>query len=114
MQYCEVYCTAACCGTDAFEVHPALILRKTIDDNLGGRDGQRLFRRAWQQLQTVISLVATTELINLHNELPFWSEEETELPQYWLPKAKVLDWLQLWNEAFEKASHTGGLNKEKI
>ena len=114
MQYCEVYCSAACCGIDAFEVHPALILRKTIDENLSSRSGHKLFVRAWEQLKDVINFVRTTELISFHDELPVWNEEETELPQYWLPKDTIPQWLQQWNGAFEKASHTGGLDKDAM
>jgi hypothetical protein len=44
MEHCEVYCSASCCGMDAFEVHHALILRKVIDENLGGKDGQKIFK----------------------------------------------------------------------
>jgi hypothetical protein len=96
----------------AFEVHPALILRKVIDENLGGGDGHKSFRLAWQQLESIIEFVDTVELKSVNGELPVWSDEHTELPQYWLPENEVKDWLGLWNEAFEKASHNGGLDKD--
>jgi hypothetical protein len=112
MQHCEVYCSAACCGTQAFEVHPALLLRKVIDENLRGGDGQKSFKLAWQQLIDLINLLSTTKLMVVHDEVPFWDEENTELPQYWLPKGVIPKWLSLWNDAFKKASRYGGLDKD--
>jgi hypothetical protein len=112
MQHCEVYCTGSCCGIDAFEVHPALLLRRVIDENLGGGDGHRSFRVAWQQLKDLIRHYNITPLLTLHGEVPFWNDEPGNLPQYWLPKNRIHKWFSEWSDAFEKASHYGGLEKD--
>ncbi|MFC1858159.1 DUF6331 family protein [Thermodesulfobacteriota bacterium] len=110
MQHGEVYCSGACCGIQAFEVHPALLLRKVIDENLAGRNGSEQFKIAWQQLADLIRFVELTNLVSVNGELPFWNEERTELPQYWLPEEEVPGWLERWNDAFAKASKYGGLD----
>ena len=112
MRYCEVYCNYACCGEAAFEVHHALILRKVIDENLGGGHGDQSFELAWRQLRDLIVFLDTTELINLDHGLPIWSEEETEFPQYWVSKDSYQSWLETWNDAFEKASSYMAPNSE--
>lgn len=111
MRYCEVYCSAACCGKDAFEVHHALILRKVIDENLAGIDGNNSFKLAWQQLKSIISIVNSIELACVNNEVPIWNDELVDLPQYWMPVNEFKDWLSEWNVVFEKASRYGGLDK---
>jgi hypothetical protein len=112
MEHCMVYCTASCCGIEAFEVHPALLLRKVIDENLAGGDGRHSFRLAWRQLEDLIRLIDTTQLQTRHDQVPFWNEEPTALPQYWLPKGQIRRWLSKWRDSFEKASHYGGLDKD--
>jgi hypothetical protein len=108
MMHCEIYCTAACCGIDAFEIHPSLLLRKVIDENLAGRDGNQLFWLAWKQLREITVFVDTIKLKSINEQVPFWNEEETRLPQYWLPESKIREWLIQWDDVFEKASrHIG-------
>jgi hypothetical protein len=104
MCYCEIYCSAACCGRAAFQVHHALILRKVIDENLAGRDGSKLFELAWQQLRDVIAFVNATELICVHNEVPIWNDEPVELPQYSMPVKEFKDWLLVWDGVFTEAA----------
>ena len=112
MQYSEVYCTAACCGLGAFEIHAALLLRKVLDENLGGRDGNRQFHIAKRQLRDLIQYCEFTDLEALGENVPIWNEEPINLPQYWLPRDKIKGWLSEWNHAFEKASIYNGLEKE--
>ena len=110
MEYCQVYCSASCCGIHAFEVHPALLLRRVYDENLGGGDGHKLFREAWQQLRNLILFIDTHELKHVDGNLPIWSEEVTDLPQYWFPADEIKNWLSEWDETFVKASHYSGLD----
>jgi hypothetical protein len=111
MEYCEVYCTGACCGIQAFEIHPALLLRKVIDENLAGKNGSKQFRLAWQQLVALIRYIESENLVSVNGDLPFWNEGNTNLPQYWLPEKEVPEWLERWNDAFTKASKYGGLDE---
>jgi hypothetical protein len=50
MHHCEVYCCGACCGVQAFDVRPALLLRKTIDLNLAAKDGSASYQAARRQM----------------------------------------------------------------
>ncbi|MHC1782393.1 MAG: DUF6331 family protein [Anaerolineaceae bacterium] len=111
MEYCEVYCSASCCGLDAFEIHAALLLRKVIDKNLSKTDGNQSFNSAWNQLIKIISHIDNLDLESTNHEIPIWSYENCKLPEYWLPENDIRSWLNLWNDAFTKASHYGGLRK---
>jgi len=113
MEYCEVYCSYACCGEDAFEVHHALLLRRVIDENVSGKRGDKSFRTAWQQLKDLMIFLDTERLTILDHGLPIWSDEETELPQYWVSKEDFKKWLGTWNKAFKQASCYGGLDKDQ-
>ena len=110
MEYCQVYCSAACCGTEAFEIHPALLLRRVYDENLSGKDGHKLFWDAWQQLRDLMHYVDNHNLTIIEGGgLPIWSEEITDLPQYWFAGDEFSRWLKIWDETFIKASRYSGL-----
>ena len=113
MHHCEVYCSGACCGIQAFEVHPALLLRKTADLNLTARDasGSAAFQTAWRQIVELRQRVGSVTLKTVHDEVPFWSSEPAELPEFWLPASEVADWLEKWEKSFTEASRYGGHDK---
>lgn len=114
MQHCEVYCSGACCGIEAFEVHPALLLRKTIDMNLASKDGSGSFENARRQMSVLRQLVSTVTLQTVNDQVPFWSREHSELPGFWLPVGEVADWLAKWEASFTEASRYGGLEKHAV
>ena len=113
MHHCEVYCSGACCGVQAFEVHPALLLRKVADLNLAARDGSGSvsFQAAWRQITELRQQLGTSTLQAVNDEVPFWSSESAELPEFWLLVGEVADWLAKWETSFAEASRYGGLCK---
>jgi hypothetical protein len=111
MDYCDVYCSAACCGVQAFEVHPALLLRKVIDMNLATKDGSASFDTARRQMTELRQRVSSEPLQTVNDEVPFWNSETSELPQFWLPVEEVADWLAKWETCFTEASQYGGLDQ---
>ena len=113
VEHCEVYCTGACCGTDAFELHPALLLRKCIDENVRGGDSYRAFHQAWEQLRGLIALVDSTELQSVHDQVPIWKEENSNLPEFWFPRSDVSEWLHTLDDSFREASKYGGLDQAR-
>jgi hypothetical protein len=110
MDHCEVYCSAACCGVEAFEVHPALLLRKVIDMNLAGADGATAFSMARHQMAGLRQYVASERIQTVDGEAPFWRSVENELPEFWLSMEQLVPWLVKWEAAFCEASHYGGLS----
>ena len=114
MDYCAVYCSAACCGVQAFEVHPALLLRKTIDMNLATKDGSTSFQAALSQMTDLRQRASSEALHAVNNNVPFWNCETSEVPQFWLPVDEVADWLAKWESCFIEASHYGGLDKSAV
>ena len=111
MHHCEVYCSGACCGIQAFEVHPALLLRRTIDINLATKDGSAAFEAARRQITELRARLSSEALQTVNDEVPFWSGEASELPEFWLPVDEVADWLAKWETSFAEASRYGGLCK---
>ena len=111
MQYCEVYCSGACCGIGAFEVHRAMLLRKVADMHLAGVDGSTAFREAWRQLAELRKSLASEPIESEHGDVPFWSHDGEDLPEFWLPSSEVSKWLEQWDTAFTEASRFAGLAK---
>src|SRR3954467_4981780 len=103
MQHCEVYCSGACCGIQAFEVHPALLLRKTIDMNRATKDGSASFQTAWRQMTALRERISSEALQTVNDEVPFWGSKSTELPNFWLPAGEVIDWIEKWEKSFAEA-----------
>src|SRR5687768_11878899 len=110
MGHCEVYCSGACCGVQAFEIHPALLLRKTIDLNLATKDGSAAFEAARRQMTELRQRVSSQALQTVNDEVPFWKGESSKLPEFWLPIGEVADWLEKWEVSFTEASRYGGLD----
>ena len=108
MLHCQVYCSGDCCGSEAFEVHKALILRKVIDMNRAKLDGSAVFRLARQQIAELRQRVSAETLQVVDDEVPFWTLERF---MFCLPKDEVVGWLEKWETGFEEASHYGGLSK---
>lgn len=111
MRFCEVYCSAACCGVQAFEVHPALLLRKMIDMNLATKDGSATFEVARRQMLELRRRVSSVALQTVNDEVPFWKSTTSELPEFWLPNDEVADWLAKWEASSIEASRHGGLGE---
>ena len=114
MHYCEVYCSGACCGIQAFEVHPALLLRKTIDMNVAAQNGSASFEAARRQMIELRSRLSSQALQTVNDEVPFWKGESAELPEFCLPASEVADWLEKWETSFTEASRYGGLDKHAV
>jgi hypothetical protein len=114
MEHCEVYCTAACCGTQAFELHPALLLRKIIDINIATQDGSgsRAFSAAWGQLQKIRELASGTEFASINSEVLFWKSASSDCHEFSIPVDEVLTWLAAWDDCFSRASRTVGLDSD--
>jgi hypothetical protein len=110
MRHCEVYCSGACCGVEAFEVHRSLLLRKVADMHLAGTDGTTAFRTARRQMAELKRRVASEEIQTVNDEAPFWTSAGNKLPEFWLPLEQVGDWLVKWEAAFTEASQYGGLD----
>lgn len=113
IDFCEVYCSAGCCGIDAFEVHPALLLRKVADMNLAGAHGDTAFRTARHQLADLKHLVETHEFETVHTEIPIWRSVSAELPEFCIGQEELRNWLKAWDVAFEAASQYHGLQNVK-
>lgn len=109
MRHCEVYCSGACCGVEAFEVHRALLLRKVADMHLAGTDGSAAFCAARRQMDELRRRVATEKIQTVNDEAPFWSSARDQLPEFWVPLEQVGAWLEKWQAAFTEASQYGGL-----
>ncbi len=109
IRHCEVYCSGACCGVDAFEIHRALLLRKVADMHLAGTDGSTAFRAARRQMSELRQRVALEKIQTVNDDAPFWSSAGDKLPEFWLPLTQVGDWLMKWEVAFTEASQYGGL-----
>ena len=103
MAHCEVYCTAACCEKGAFEIHPALLLRKKIDENVSGKDGDGLLRKAWEQLKVIREKINSKEYEVEKNPIPIWHKLDKDLPDFWLETEGVEKWFEDWNQAFDEA-----------
>ena len=100
MQFCEVYCSVECCGPAAVEVHPALLVRKTLDSANGAQE----FHEANAQLVSLVGLVASGGVEYLeHGQTPFWADFSDPAPLYWLQRQEVVPWLKSWLFAFEGA-----------
>lgn len=113
MHHCEVYCSGACCGVEAFEVHRAMLLRKVVDMNLVGLDGAASFCLARRQMTELRQHVASENIQVVNDEIPFWTSGAAELPQFWLSKEEVAGWLEQWEVSFDEASRYGGLAEGK-
>ena len=111
MHHCEVYCSGACCGVHAFEIHPALLLRKTMDMNLATKDGAASFQAARRQMTELRQRTSSEALQTVNDEVPFWKSETSNLPLFLLPVDEVADWLAKWETSFKEASGYGGLDK---
>ena len=51
-----IYCSAACCGLDAFEIHRGLLLRKIIDKNIEKDKGNDWYNSLEQEIESVHSI----------------------------------------------------------
>ena len=104
MMHCEIYCTAACCEKQAFEVNQALLIRKMIDENLAGNNGQVLLHDAFRQFKGVKEIMLSPEISTYHNQIPIWYNRNQDLPSYWLETNDLQEWLDKWEEEFIKAT----------
>ena len=109
VEHCEVYCSATCCELHAFELHPALLLRLCIDKNRAGEDGGAAFREAWKQLKELVCLVESTDMNTSGDQVPFWTQKNKKVPEFWLATEDVPKFFTSLSESFEKASFVGGL-----
>jgi hypothetical protein len=114
LKYCEVYCTASCCGRAAFEIHKALILSREAQENRAERNGDEQFVQAWHQvrdlnvfLQGVI--LEGKHLESVHDEVPVWSKD-SELPLFHLPQKDILDLFENLEKVFFGAAKYNGLS----
>ena len=103
MSHCEVYCSAACCEKNAFEIHPALLLRKKIDINISGNDGEALLKKAWEQFKIINEKIINKDYGTKKGQIPIWHDIDNDLPEYWLYEDGAVEWFEQWNRAFEKA-----------
>jgi hypothetical protein len=108
MEFCQVYCTAACCGDQAFEVHRALLSRKTIDYNLAGLKGREILRHAWWQVIEINRLLEDQGVQTFLDQAPIWKEGKDNLPAYWLDEEIVKPWFKVWQETFALAANIFG------
>ena len=77
--------------------------------NLAGLDGSGAFRVARRQIAELRLRVNAESLQSLNDEVPFWNDDTSELPEYWLPSREVIGWLERWEASFVAASRSGGL-----
>ena len=113
IEHSEVYCSGACCGVDAFEVHEGLILRKVIDWNLIDKSGNDKYSEARNQVSSICDFLSNNDLLSINEEVPIWCIKNNGLPKFWLPIEEVNSWFLMWMDKFEKASHHGGLSNSK-
>jgi len=113
MGFCEVYCTAECCEKLAFEVHPALLRRRMIDFNLAGKDGEHLLEEAFDQFKSIRNQLLSPDLQTVHEQVPFWADNDSELPNYWIELDGLKEWLQKWEYAFIGAISPNKLNDDR-
>ena len=103
MSHCEVYCTAGCCEKNAFKIHPALLLRKKIDENISGNDGSTLLKTAREQLKVLKEKITNKDYDTEKGQIPVWHNADKDLPEYWLYEDGAVEWFEQWDRAFEKA-----------
>ena len=106
--HCEVYCSMACCGMQALEIHKALILSRQGLEDRAKRDGLGQFVLAQKQVQALNKKLQTLVLETINGEVPIWDESEAELPLCWLPKMDVLVLFSKFEEAFFEAAKYNG------
>jgi hypothetical protein len=113
--YIEVYCTVECCGVGAAEVHPALLIRKSLDGNIAGFDGNAAFNEAKNQIEELSEMLDSLDIQCHEGQVPFWSELNSDLPDYWLNKDDAIGWVQSLHQAFSQASrHIGSTSVRHI
>lgn len=114
LRHCEVYCSIACCGLQALEIHKALILSRVASENLAKRDGGNQFVLAQLQVQQLNQRLQPLVLEEVHGEVPIWDINESKLPLCWLSKMDALIlFSNLEKEFFEAAKYHGlaGIHK---
>ena len=114
LKHCEVYCSAACCGLGAFEIHKALVLSFEKQENLAMRDGQAQFIEALKQTRNFKLMLKSQKLDAVNGEIPVWFEplESFEsLPDFWMTEADLLILFSRFEEAFAEASKYNGMSK---
>lgn len=105
LDFSEIYCSAACCGLSAFEIHKGLLLRKIIDKNISGESGINWYNELKIEIDYLHGYV-TNLVIENEKEIPVIYPRNDKLPEYYLPKNELQHLLLRWQRVFKQVKGT--------
>lgn len=105
LDFSEIYCSAACCGLQAFEIHKSLLLRKIIDK---GEKGISWYNALKAELEELYLTVEATK-VDSEEEVPVIYPRNKSLPEYWLPHNELLHFLRRWNRVIKQVKGTNAV-----
>ena len=105
LDFSEIYCSGACCGLQAFEIHKSLLLRKIIDKNIDGEDGVNWYNELNIEIDSLHRHVSNLAIDN-EEEIPVIYPRNDSLPEYYLPKNELQHMLLRWQRVFKQVKGT--------
>jgi len=130
LDFSEIYCSASCCGLQAFEIHKSLLLRKIIDKNIESGNGLN-----WYNITIILTQIdldsvkenliekvssetgLKVEIDSLHlflsnlvidneEEIPVFYPKNGKLPEYCLPKNELQHLMLRWQRVLKQVKGT--------
>lgn len=87
LDFCEIYCSAACCGINAFEIHKGLLLRKVIDKGSDGVDWYNLLNKEVKKLSSELERLSVEDN---EEDIPIIYPRNDSFPEYYLPYNELM------------------------
>ena len=105
LDFSEIYCSAACCGLQAFGIHKSLLLRRIIDKNNEGKSGINWYNELKLEIDAP-HLHLTNLSIDNEKEIPVIYPRNDSLPEFYLPKNELQHLLLRWQRVLKQVKGT--------
>ncbi|MDO3381530.1 DUF6331 family protein [Gilvimarinus algae] len=105
LDFSEIYCSAACCGLQAFEIHRGLLIRKIIDKNLEGTSGIDWYNELKAEVDSLHHYISNLAVKD-ETEISVFYPQNTNLPEFHLPKNELQHFFLRWQRVFTQTKGT--------
>ena len=103
--FAEIYCSAGCCGINAFEIHKGLLLRKVIDK---GALGVPWYNQVKSEIDFHYS-EAVASLAESEENVPIIYPRNDAFPEFHLKKNELIHFFLRWQRVFKQVKGTNAV-----
>lgn len=103
--FAEVYCSPACCGISAFEIHKGLLLRKIIDK---GALGVPWYNQVKSEIDSHYAEVVAS-LAKSEEDIPIIYPRNDVFPEFFLQKNEVIHFFLRWQRVLKQVKGTSAI-----